>query len=94
MSACHDPNCKIDVIYTAFQNERTGTWVILPLEQAEDEGDFTVLQATHETVDIMKRPVGTYLISIHRPGFYRTHRPSHFLEPGSHPTFNDPWEAS
>jgi len=85
MAACYNPNCKVDVIYTAFQNHRTGTWIILPLEKGENEGDFEILQRTHETVDIMKQPAGEFPVSEELDGigigpeFYRTHRPSHFL---------------
>lgn len=81
MSECPEPTCEVDVILTAHQNPRNGRWTILPLHRVADDepGDFHLTTSYHETVNIMGESAGEYPISLHVPGMFRTHHPSHFL---------------
>lgn len=86
------PKCGKPVLLTAFQNVRSGRWVVLPLEEAfgnEIEANFGVLpDETHEATTIKGETVGPYPVSEHGRmspyNTYRTHNPSHFLEPEGH----------
>lgn len=94
MSLSNCPKCGADVELTAVENPRNGKWTILPLDYGDvARGDFKILEATHEAVDIMGEYAGTYPIAEFTPGVgnHRTHNPSHYLGV-EHPT--DDSEAS
>lgn len=71
--------CDKEIWYSAFQNTRSGRWVILPLE-AKASGDFWMDENDlHETVDILGEPAGSYPVAYHESGGFIPHNPSHFL---------------
>lgn len=82
MSKSTCPECGADVELTAVENIRNGKWTILPLNYEDTPGgDFKILEASHDAVDIMGEYAGTYPIAEYTPGVgnHSTHNPSHYL---------------
>lgn len=80
------PACSQPVIYATTLNQRNGRWTVLPLEDAsapDVEADWELSGDTHEAVDMLGQPVGSYPVAVYVNAdvgnSYRTHPPSHFL---------------
>jgi len=90
MATCPNPNCNVEVTLAAVKNPRNGKWTVLPLEEHfgfHEKADFTLIDETHEAVNIMGEVVGEFPVALYqgemsRLNTYRTHSPSHFLEGG------------